>query len=84
MRILVVGQRHIHAAEVIDGVAHIAWSGRVPCDPSSGAFGVSADPQSINGDEPWIGPAAAAVESLDSSDDCDVRPALLSVGVPLL
>jgi hypothetical protein len=85
--ILVIGTHHIHAAVIIDGAAHIAWSGRVPCPPTSGRYGLCADPQSINGDEPWIEAARQVIDSIRSTHelaDCELRPRLEAAGVPLV
>ena len=81
---LVVSPRHVHVAETIGDALHIAWSGRVPCPPDSGAFGVGPDPQSINGDESWIVKAADAIQTAQSTDDSEIRLLLLSAGVPFV
>lgn len=92
--ILTVGPRHIHVCEVINGAAHIAWSGRVPVPTDHGAIGCPGiDPdriQSINGDEPWIADAVRVVAETprdytdDHLHDAVLRPRFEAAGVPLV
>lgn len=92
--ILIVGTQHIHVCEIYNGVAHIAWSGRVPVPADHGALGApgidQAKIQSINGDEPWIAAAARVVAETprdytgDHLHDAVLRPRLEAAGVPLV